>query len=136
MPSRKPAEPSRVALKKEPAAAPPSRDPLTTLVLLQDLDLLIRDASDPKQAAEVHRLGFRTEGMDGLKTARAQLAATLEPRTLRLYEQVARRFAGRALVPVKNRICLGCSGVLPTGRPTDSDRILACQSCGRILYPL
>ena len=137
MPSRKASEAPRVAFKREPAPGPePGRNPLTALVLLQDLDLLIRDATDPKQAAEVQRLGFRTEGIDGLKAARAQLAATLEPRTLRMYEQVARRFGGRAIVPVRNRTCLGCSGVLPTGRANDADRILACQSCGRILYPL
>jgi len=129
MPSRKPeAEPA------EDAAAP--RDPLTILVLLQDLDLLLREASDPKQVEEAVRMGFNVRGIEELRSARNQLAASLEVRVLRQYEAAAKRYAGRAIVPLKNRTCLGCSGVLPTGASSDPHRILTCQSCGRILYPL
>jgi predicted nucleic acid-binding Zn-ribbon protein len=129
MPSRKPT-----------AEAPPEtgapRDPLTILVLLQDLDLLLREASDPKQAEEAARMGFKSEGLEELRAGRELLAASLEPRVLRQYEAASKRYAGRALVPLKNRTCLGCSGLLPTGAPMDPHRILTCQSCGRILYPL
>jgi len=127
MPSRK-AEPAEEAIA--------SRDPLTILVLLQDLDLLLRDAADPSQAQESVRMGFKVKGLEGLREARQQLAAGLEARILRQYEAAAKRYAGRALVPLKDRICLGCSGVIPTGASRDPHRILTCQSCGRILYPL
>jgi len=129
MPSRKSA-----AEAPEETAAP--RDPLTILVLLQDLDLLLREATDPKQAEEAARMGFKNEGVDGLRSAREQLAASLEVRVLRQYEAASKRYSGRAIVPLKNRTCLGCSGVLPTGASMDPHRILTCQSCGRILYPL
>jgi|SRR5262245_4067668 len=125
--------PSRKESVEETAAA---RDPLTTLVLLQDLDLLLREASDPKQAEEATRMGFKMGGLAELRAAREQLAATLDARTLRQYEAAAKRYAGRAIVPIKNRTCFGCSGVLPTGAHLETQRILTCQSCGRILYPL
>jgi predicted nucleic acid-binding Zn-ribbon protein len=118
---------------RRPAAV---RDVLTVLVKLQDLDMLIRDATDPRTVDEVSRMGFKVEGVEQLRAAREVLAAGVEPRLLRLYDAAARRYGGRALVPVANRICLGCSGVLPTGLTPDPKRIISCQSCGRILYPL
>jgi predicted nucleic acid-binding Zn-ribbon protein len=128
MPSRKPSE-----SVEETAGA---RNPLTTLVLLQDLDLLLREASDPKQAEESSRMGFQHGGLENVRAAREQLAATLEARVLRQYEAAAKRYAGRAIVPIKNRTCFGCSGLLPTGAHLETQVILTCQSCGRILYPL
>lgn len=112
------------------------RSALTTLVLLQDLDLMIRDASDPEQAEEVSRLGFKVEGLESLKAAREKLTASVEQKALRLYEVAAGRYAGRAVVPVKDRVCLGCWAMQPTGFDAQSDRIATCQSCGRILYPV
>jgi|SRR5689334_11955354 predicted nucleic acid-binding Zn-ribbon protein len=126
--------PSRKAEAAEQTTDP--RDPLTILVLLQDLDLLLREAADPKQAEESARMGFQSRGIEELRAAREQLASTLEARVLRQYEAAAKRYAGRALVPLKNRICLGCSGLLPTGASHNPHSILTCQSCGRILYPL
>jgi hypothetical protein len=123
----------------KPAGTGPAigaHEALVALVVLQDLDLMIRDAIDPKQADAVTKMGFKTEGIEGLRAARGAVAAQLDARTLRLYEAAARRYGGRALVPVANRICLGCSAVLPTSLTPDPRRILNCQSCGRILYPL
>lgn len=135
MPSPKsPAEPG--AENAGPVVGGLPRDPLTTLVLLQDLDLLLRDASDPQQAEEAGKLGFKMEGILGLRAERDALAASLDPRVLRQYEAAAKRYGGRAIVVMKNRNCLGCSGLLPTGAHLQADRILSCQSCGRILYPL
>jgi predicted nucleic acid-binding Zn-ribbon protein len=117
-------------------AAKTVRTALTTLVLLQDLDLMIRDASDPEQAEEVSRMGFKVEGLETLKKAREELASSVEPRILRLYQVAAGRYAGRAVVPVKERVCLGCWAMQPTGFEAHLDRLATCQSCGRILYPL
>jgi predicted nucleic acid-binding Zn-ribbon protein len=113
-----------------------ARDVLTALVKLQDLDLMIREATDPHQADAVSKMGFKTEGVGLLHAARQALASEVEPRLLRIYDAAARRYGGRALVPVTNRTCLGCSAVLPTGLIPDPKRITSCQSCGRILYPL
>jgi predicted nucleic acid-binding Zn-ribbon protein len=129
MPSRKPAA-------ETGAETTVPHDPMTVLVLLQDLDLLLRDATDPKQAEESERMGFKVKGVEEVRVAREVLAASVEPRVLRQYEAASKRYAGRAIVPLRNRICLGCSGLLPTGASRDPHLILTCQSCGRILYPL
>src|SRR5580765_3305725 len=107
MPSRRPA-PEAAGETVAP------RDSLSILVLLQDLDLLLREATDPKQAEESARMGFKHEGLEELRSAREHLAATLDARVLRQYEAASKRYAGRAIVPMKNRTCLGCSGLLPT----------------------
>lgn len=131
--AKQPVKPTAGETARRPAPAP---DVLVALVKLQDLDLMIREATDPRQADEVSKLGFKVEGIEQLRVARAALASGVEPRLLRLYDAAARRYGGRALVPVANRTCLGCSAVLPTGLTPDPKRITSCQSCGRILYPL
>ena len=120
----------------ERPAAPGLSGTLATLVLLQDLDRLVHDASDPRHAEEVSKMGFRLEGLPELRAARAELAATLDRAALRLYESVAKRYAGTTVVLVRNRTCLGCSAVQPTGSVAGRDKPSTCQSCGRILVPL
>jgi RNase P subunit RPR2 len=127
---------TRASMPKEAEAGVQARDRLTLLVLLQDLDGMIREATDPKQTEAVNRMGFRVEGVEGLRTAREEVAAQLDRRTLRQYEAVAQRYGGRAVAPVRNRTCLACSALQPTGRTPDSSQVTACQTCGRILYPL
>ena len=112
------------------------RSLLTTIVLLQDLDLMIREAQDPKASEEATRLGFRFDGLEQLVAAREEIAKTLDRRAMNLYKVAAGRYQGRAVVPVKDRICLGCSAMQPTGFETDAARLGTCQSCGRILYPI
>lgn len=123
---------------------PPSRDEkatrpalgaLTAIVLLQDLDLMIREARDPAQSEAAGRLGFGVTGLAGLEAARDEMARGLERRILRLYEVAAGRYQGRAVVPVKDRVCLGCSALQPTSFGSELERVASCQSCGRILYP-
>ena len=125
-----------MSLSAEPGGEKHARSVLTTIVLLQDLDLMIREAQDPKSSQEVERLGFRFDGLDKLVAARDEIASTLDRRAMSLYKVAAGRYQGRAVVPVKDRICLGCSAMQPTGFETDADRLATCQSCGRILYPL
>ncbi len=118
------------------AGAPGARGVLTAIVLLQDLDLMIREARDPAQSEAVARLGFQVDGLEQLVEAREALARTIDRRVLSLYRVAAGRYQGRAVVPVKDRVCLGCSALQPTGFEADPERVLTCQSCGRILYPL
>jgi predicted nucleic acid-binding Zn-ribbon protein len=103
---------------------------------LQDLDLMIREARDPEESEAASRLGFRVDGLAALEAAREEIARGLERRVLRLYEVAAGRYQGRAVVPVRDRVCLGCSALQPTGFGGDSERVATCQSCGRILYPV
>ena len=108
---------------------------LRALVALQDLDLMIREAKDPKRATQEEELGFPLGGMDKLERTRARLAKQVDERLLQLYERMSRRYA-RVVVPVEGRVCLGCFIGLPTAprRNADSRTVENCENCGRILY--
>ena len=102
------------------------------LAALQDIDLMIRDRRKDEE------LGFSTEGLATLQEARAKLAESIESRALRLYERLSARY-DRAVVPVIEHRCLGCSLSIPTSkRMSGEDRrsasIVTCESCGRILF--
>ena len=104
---------------------------LDYLVALQDLDMMLEEIS------EVKRLGFSAEREEELKTAREELASKISKPLLYNYEKLKMRYK-RAIVPVKeDNTCLGCFVKLPTsvsavGR-TD-EKVIRCESCGRILY--
>ena len=108
-------------------------DALGRLVKLQDMDNMIRDASE--HGSEV-RLGFDVGGLAVLKVAREKLLKDIPPRWVGLYERLHARY-GRAVVPVEDRICLGCFVTLPTGalpQEAGGTEPMLCESCGRILY--
>lgn len=103
---------------------------LKLLVSLQDLDTMVREAS------EEEGLGFKTEGAEKLRQVRDELRARIDPALLRTYDRLSERYK-RAVVPVKDDTCLGCFMRLPTsvaakGRKNIS--IICCESCGRFLY--
>jgi predicted nucleic acid-binding Zn-ribbon protein len=100
------------------------------LAALQDIDVMIRER---KQEEE---LGFSVEGLESLETARAKLAEQLDGRILRLYARLAKRY-DRAVVPVIEHRCLGCSMAVPTSKRkggSTSTALVTCESCGRILF--
>jgi predicted nucleic acid-binding Zn-ribbon protein len=106
------------------------------LLRLHDLDMLLKDARDDASQAALKKMGFTLSNVEQLERARDELAATVERRWLMLYDRLLRRY-GRAVVPVKDRVCLGCFVTLPTSAlppPADSDAVSVCESCGRILY--
>jgi predicted nucleic acid-binding Zn-ribbon protein len=111
---------------------------LRKLIQLQDLDHLIRETSDPRQAKELQTLGFEMTGIEKLKTARSNLAQSIDRRYLLLYERLAQRH-GRAVVPVEDRTCLGCFQGVPRSFYSDitaDQPVKVCENCGRILYLL
>lgn len=115
---------------------PNSKRKIRHLVELQDLDLMIRDARDPEASGEEENLGFSLKNLETLQTARARLAEQIGPRWLSLYERLSKRY-GRAVVPVQDRVCLGCFVTLPTSmapKKLEDSEIQVCENCGRILY--
>jgi predicted nucleic acid-binding Zn-ribbon protein len=109
---------------------------LKLLVILQDLDTMIRESSDPEKLKEMKTIGFEIQGIEKLRTARAKLAEGIEKPYLSLYERVAKRH-GRAVVPVEDRTCLGCFQNVPPSffSEISADRpVKVCENCGRILY--
>jgi predicted nucleic acid-binding Zn-ribbon protein len=102
------------------------------LAALQDIDMMIRESGKEED------LGFSTEGRDTLKEAREKLAGQIGDRDLRLYERLRKRY-DRAVVPVIDHRCVGCSNMVPTARRmSGEDRttaaVVVCENCGRILF--
>jgi len=102
------------------------------LAALQDIDVMIRERRHEEE------LGFSVVGLESLEEARRKLAEQIESRTLRLYERLTKRYE-RAVVPVIEHRCLGCSMAVPTAKRkvTGSARdaaLVTCESCGRILF--
>jgi predicted nucleic acid-binding Zn-ribbon protein len=107
-------------------------DGVQKLAALQDIDVMIRDRKKEED------LGFSTEGIETLEKARKKLASEINGRILRLYERLSKRY-DRAVVPVIEHRCLGCSMSVPTAkRMSGEDRttstVVVCESCGRILF--
>ena len=115
---------------------------LAGLVLLGDLDLLLREVEAAGSRQRLRKLGFVLDGVPKLTAARERIARGIERRWMVAYERARQRY-GRGIAAVRERVCLGCFVTLPTSaaRPVadtgPSDIAGApglCASCGRILY--
>jgi predicted nucleic acid-binding Zn-ribbon protein len=109
---------------------------IESMVLLADLDALIREAQNPEGRARLRKLGLDLEGLPKLTAARTRLAESVDRRWTLSYERTRQRY-GRAVAAVRDRVCSGCFVTLPTtARPRTGDASAPqhCESCGRILY--
>ncbi len=103
---------------------------LENLVKLQDLDLMIEESE------EVAKLGFTLTGCSELKTAREEMATKISKPLLFRYERLRGKLK-RAVVPVKNDVCLGCFLRQPTSigaQGREGHDLFTCENCGRMLY--
>jgi predicted nucleic acid-binding Zn-ribbon protein len=117
----------------------PLNEQLQALVRLQDIDLLLREARDPKIAGHEVSLGFALENLGRVERARQRLASQIDVRLLQTYERMSRKGVNRVVVSVEHRVCQGCQMSLPTSsasRDTSDVTLENCQNCGRILYRL
>lgn len=108
---------------------------LPALLMLQEVDALIRDVADASWRKTEAALGFAVGPANKLRSERARLAACLSPDLLRRYEQLSSRHQ-RAVAPVRRGTCMGCFTVRPTVTATQGGRLETCERCGRILYRL
>ena len=103
---------------------------LEYLVSLQDLDMMIAELDD------VQKVGFEIGGRENLEEARTELGSKISRPLLYSYEKLKKRYK-RAIVPVKNNVCLGCFQRVPTSfsaRGREDAAVYTCEGCGRILY--
>ena len=110
--------------------------PLAMIVHLNDLDLLLGELAESAGRARLKKLGFSSNGPARVEAARHRLATEIDRRWLTAYERAHQRY-GRAVAPVRDRVCLGCYVTLPTTArpgPGGEGPLTVCQSCGRILY--
>ncbi|MCK4412455.1 MAG: hypothetical protein KAY32_02805 [Candidatus Eisenbacteria sp.] len=111
-------------------------DRVQRLAQLQDLELMIREVEDPASKMKEEALGFSVEGLAQLQNARSRLLKQIPKQDLRAYQRIRRKY-DRAVVPVMNRICLGCFQALPTSvtrNVSEAGPLPICENCGRILY--
>lgn len=98
-------------------------------------------------AARSARLSARQAEFDETRSAleirlrelldrREEAAKALGPSTLAQYERLSRTKQGRPVAEVQGDLCLACRVTLPTyllGSTKKNDRLVLCESCGRIL---
>jgi RNase P subunit RPR2 len=101
---------------------------------LEELDMNLRDVTAPGYK----QLGFKPPSVDYLKSAgkkREELCARIEPKLVREYERIKKRYGSRVVVQVVNEFCGGCYVKLPVEmaarRHTEA---VTCPNCGRFLY--
>ncbi len=115
----------------------PMHRQLELLVMLHDLDLLLRECKDEKKRQEESELGFEmAEHHDELINARKTIIRQLDSEVLTRYEKLLGRY-DRAVAPVIDGICYGCYMRMPTSVAIGKSRnemIHVCGNCGRFLY--
>ena len=106
---------------------------LEALIMLQDVDLMIQEMTDHNTASQMSRIGFDVNAVDNLREAREELIRKVDSDLFTVYQRLMQRYP-RAVVPVRNQVCLACFVKQPTkDLPTDQT-IRTCQRCNRFLY--
>jgi predicted nucleic acid-binding Zn-ribbon protein len=101
---------------------------------LHDVDGLLAELGTAGVVRRLARAGFTPGGLPALERERSRLLDALDRRWSQHYLRAARRY-GRAVVRVRERVCLGCFITLPTSAAPGAGEVLTvCESCGRILY--
>jgi predicted nucleic acid-binding Zn-ribbon protein len=109
---------------------------LEQIIILQDLDLMIREMSDQKTASQLRKIGFEIDESGKLLETRAEIASQIDRAILNAYERLMQRYP-RAVVPMKNGICLACFIKQPTQlSAADLEKVRFCEQCKRILYAI
>ncbi len=104
------------------------------LLELHDVDLQLAEAKNPSHVTKLRKLGLEPGDLATLERQRARLLAGIERRWVQHYERALLRY-GRAVVAMRERVCLGCFVTLPTSASPGAGELLTlCESCGRILY--
>jgi len=106
---------------------------LEVLIMLQDLDLMIREMTDQTTASQMTRIGFEVDAVDNLHDARQDLSRKIDPDLLSTYTRLMEKHP-RAIVPVRNNVCLGCFLKQPTRYNATDEKIRRCNHCNRFLY--
>jgi len=75
--------------------------------------------------------------LDQLRAERTSAAARIEPKLLKAYEHLRKRWRGTTVVEAVEGRCSGCQISLRPQFLQDlrrGDQVMCCESCGRILY--
>jgi hypothetical protein len=109
----------------------------------KELKQLAAKAEEAAAAAAARRKGIQAALQDAdARTARAQkeraeLSEKIPPAFRSPYERLLTRADGRAMAACRNYVCSGCRMSLTANTVSllmGGDKLIYCQSCGRILY--
>ena len=109
---------------------------LEQLIMLNDIDLMIKEASDEEHSRKIKGLGFKLSHLEQLFKARQDIREKVDKDLMDRYDKLSERY-GRAMVPINGRVCYGCFMQLPVNfvsQPEKNDAVLNCPKCGRYLY--
>jgi len=93
---------------------------------------------DEQRAVLDARLAEMRSRVEGLQARRNEQAALLKPQVIGSYNRILHGKDGLAVVQMVRGSCGGCSTRIPPQRKMEireMDRIILCESCGRILVP-
>ncbi len=109
----------------------------------QDIDSTERDLQKLERLYEAHMADYR-QRKAALETEiefhmkeRAELLAQIELEPLERYEKLRERLGGTAVAVVEQKACSVCHTLLTPyilKRLQNEDALIACESCGRLLY--
>ncbi|PYQ56738.1 MAG: hypothetical protein DMF53_24605 [Acidobacteria bacterium] len=106
---------------------------IRNLLWLQEIDSLLQDLDDAAMRKKEKALGFTLGSTARLQAERGRIAQGLSPEALKRYEQVRRRHT-RAVVPVRQGVCMGCFTIRPTMNANQHQSLDTCERCSRILF--
>jgi len=110
---------------------------LELLIMLHDVDLLLKESQDADASRELKKIGFKMgKPTEKISLARQKLLEELDNDIVERYKRLVKRY-DRAVAPVLDGICYGCYQVMPTALATDRDKnkkVFLCPNCGRFLY--
>lgn len=106
-------------------------DQLEVLILLHDLDVLLKEINNEKKA------GFEVKKHnEELLKAKEKVIKKLESNLFAKYKKLIMRYP-RAVAPIIDGICYGCFVTLPTAfvvRKNKNEEVNICPNCGRFIY--
>lgn len=109
---------------------------LEQIIILQDLDLMMREMSDQATTSQLRKIGFELDEVATLRQTRDEIAAKIDRDLLNTYDRLMKRYP-RAVAPVRGGVCLACFIKQPTQlSASDLEKVRFCEQCKRILYAI
>jgi hypothetical protein len=108
-------------------------DSVDDLLILQELDAMIRDFENPSIRMHEEGMGFGLRATTELHRERSEVVKKLSPEAVFRYD-LARRRHVQPVAPSRDGVCLGCHTVRPTAMSSRAERLDVCERCGRLLF--